>query len=90
LLLVIFSYRKGIFKFDSLIKIKFLKICLSCVFLYVFLEASIGLVGPYVYGASGLVSFASFAGIVLCGMAIYVFALSVTKTYSLSEVKKLL
>jgi putative peptidoglycan lipid II flippase len=90
LLLVVFSYRKRIFAFDQMIKIKFLKICLSCACLYITLEVLIGLIGEKIYGASSLLSIASFGGIVLIGAAVYLFALGATRTYSLNELKRLL
>jgi putative peptidoglycan lipid II flippase len=90
LLLVIFGYRRGIFKFDNLIKIKFLKICLSCACLYIFLSASLGLAGKYIYGSSNSIALLSFSGIIFAGIAVYIFALNATNTYSLAEIKKLL
>jgi peptidoglycan biosynthesis protein MviN/MurJ (putative lipid II flippase) len=90
LLLVVFSYRKKIFAFDQMIKTKFLKICLSCACLYIALEALVGLIGKHVYGSSSLLSIASFGGIVLIGTVVYLCALGATRTYSLSELKRLL
>ena len=89
ILLVIFSYRKGIFSFDSVIKIKFLKICLACIFLYLFLESMLKLLRKYIYDPSQILSIISFAGIILGAAFLYLFALSATKAYSLDEIRKL-
>ena len=89
LLLVVFSYRKKIFKFDYVIKIKFLKMCLSCVFLYLFLGASLSFFEKYIYSSSKFLSLTSFFGIIIGAVLVYFFALSATKTYSLDEIKRL-
>jgi len=89
-LLIIFGYRTGIFKFDYVIRIKLLKICLSCVFLYLFLESTIGLFGKHIYAPSKLLSISAFSGIALGAALVYLLALSSTKTYSWDEIKKLL
>ncbi|NRA74141.1 MAG: murein biosynthesis integral membrane protein MurJ [Rickettsiales bacterium] len=90
ILLIVFSYKRNLFRFDYMIRIKFLKICLSCVFLSLFLKSMLKFFERYIYSSSTIISFSSFSGVILGALFVYLFALSATKTYSLDEIKKLL
>ncbi|MCH9753946.1 MAG: murein biosynthesis integral membrane protein MurJ [Alphaproteobacteria bacterium] len=89
LLLIIFAYRKDIFYFDTLVKIRSLKLILSAVFLYLFLEAISGLASNYLASPEKLIATASLAGIITVGVLFYLFALNATKAYTLEDLKEI-
>jgi putative peptidoglycan lipid II flippase len=88
-LLIFFAYKKGIFKFDSIIKVKFLRILLSSIFLYLFLDAISGLSRNFLNSDKSLVSISSFAGIIISGLILYLYALRITGAYSFSDLKNI-
>lgn len=89
-LLMFFAVRKNIFKLDSTLKLKAPRIALSCIFLYLFLEAVSGLSRSFWSSESTLISIASFSGIVVGGFVLYLYTLRITGTYSLSDLKDIL
>lgn len=88
-LLTLFARRKKIFEFDDLIKIRSLKLVLSSIFLYVFLEAVAGLSTSLLYSTSKLVSLSVFSGILLAGCLIYLYSLHITKAYTINDLKEI-
>lgn len=89
ILLMLLARRKKIFKLDEVIKIKAPRIALSCVFLYLFLEATSGLSASFWGSDSNLASLASFSAIVIAGFVLYLCTLRITGAYSLSDLKNI-
>lgn len=89
ILLIFFAYKKEIFMFESLTKIRSLKLLLASVFLYLFLEALNGLSSSMLYSGSKIVSLITFGGILLSGCILYLYAIYATGAYKLEDFKEL-
>ncbi len=87
ILLYIFSYKKNIFVFDHVIKLKTLKILLSCMFLYLFLKASVSLCRQYIFCKS-IYSPLVFMFIIVSGGILYLYSLHATRAYTLKDLKE--
>jgi len=90
MMLMIFAYKKGIFYFDGVMKIRTPRLMLSSVFLYVFLKAVIGLSSSFLDSDHRITSLLTFAAIGLAGCMLYACAVYVTKAYTLKDFKELI
>ncbi|MEQ9115806.1 MAG: murein biosynthesis integral membrane protein MurJ [Rickettsiales bacterium] len=90
LLLVIFAIRKNIFQFDFSFKVRFLRILISCVFMYIYLEAAHGLLDKYIYSSEKILSLVSFVGMIGTSLIVYFIALFVTRAYTKESIQELL
>jgi len=89
ILLIIFAYRKGIFYFDTLAKIRSLKLILCSVFLYSFLDAISGLSSKFLASSDKVIATGTLTGVIVVGSLFYLFALNATKAYSLEDLKEI-
>ncbi len=86
LLLIYYSHKTNIFKFDIVVKVKILRIILSNAFLYIFLYSANKMLDPYLYNHS--LSKIAFIGMFAAAIILYLYALSATNTFSLLELKR--
>lgn len=89
ILLIVFAYKKGIFYFDDLMKIRSLKLILSSSFLYLFLDAVAGLTSKFLTSHDKLIATGTLAGIIVSGLVFYLFALNTTKAYTIEDLKEI-
>jgi putative peptidoglycan lipid II flippase len=89
-MLVIFAYKKEIFYFDSMMKARIPRLILSSIFLYVFLDAVIGLSSSLLNSDHRFISLLTFAAIGLAGCATYAYAVYLTKSYTIKDLKNLI
>jgi putative peptidoglycan lipid II flippase len=88
-LLIFFAQKKQIFEFDRVFKFKLMKIIISCIFMYIFVESIFGLLDKYLYSDKVLVSILSFAAIIFGAFFIYLLSIFATRTYTIRELKSL-
>lgn len=89
LLLIFWAYKKEIFNFDFVFKIRFLRIILSCAFMYIYLNAAYGLLEQYIYSSSTAIGLGAFILMILGGFVVYVAALFATGAYSMKTLQQL-
>lgn len=89
-LLMFFAHRKDIFSFDYNFKIRFLRIIVSCIFMYIYLEAMHGLLDKYIYSDQKFISLVAFLGMVGSSLVVYFSALFITRAYTKQSLKELL
>ena len=89
ILLITFAYRKGIFRFDELVKLRALKLIIASILLYLFLEALAGFASSLLYSHHLTVSLLVFSGILLTGGLLYLYAIHITGAYTLDDLKEL-
>ncbi len=89
ILLLIYAYKKDLFRFDFAFKIRFIRILLSCIIMYVFLNAIYGLFGKYIFDQSTMISLGVFSAILIASFAIYIVALFFSGVYNRNSIKEL-
>lgn len=89
ILLIIFAYRKEIFSFDFIFKIRLLRIILSAAFMYIYLASCYKILQQYILSDSTLIKISSFAGMIISAIVVYIFALFATRAYNLTALKEL-
>ena len=86
LLLLFFAYKKDIFNFDIVAKIKILRIILSNFCLYIFLFSANKMLSKFLF--NHYLSTLVFFGLLVSAALLYLFALSATNSFSLLEIKR--
>lgn len=86
ILLIVYAYKKDIFRFDITAKIKIMRIIFANFFLCIFLYGANQILDKYLYDHP--LSKLSFIGMFISAILVYFFALSATNSFSLLEIKR--
>ncbi len=89
ILLFRFAIKKQIFFFDSLIRKKMMRLALSGLCMYWYLDSVLGILYQYIYSPNKLVSISAFVLMTSSAAAVYFAAIFVTRSYSPAELNNL-